>query len=321
MNTEKLSTKIYRKVRRLFEGLDTPWEFFLLCINCIVRIIVRKNFRLHVRSAERRMMRQHLKDGILIFREIRFPAIDPQLSSEASVKGIIEDTLFVYCKHDDCYEESEMESYYDLLSEGPYCFRNDLVDVTVEAGEVVLDAGSWIGDFAAYASVKNATTYAFEPSDTVYEYLQQTARLNKNIIPVKKGLGDTKITAEFTCDVGNSGSNRLAFGRRRPDGVMLLGEQLIEITTIDDFVCENSLTRVDFIKADIEGHERYMLKGALETLRRFAPKLAICTYHLPDDPEVLEKIIREANPKYNIVQKRKKLYASVPSKGWSPYVV
>ena len=86
----------------------------------------------------------------------------------------------------------------------------------------------------------------------------------------------------------------------------------IETTTIDDFVRKNNLPRVDFIKADIEGFERHMLAGAQETLARFAPKLALCTYHLPDDPEVMAELILKANPKYNIVQKRMKLYASVP---------
>ncbi|GHS89510.1 hypothetical protein AGMMS49957_12890 [Synergistales bacterium] len=44
------------------------------------------------------------------------------------------------------------------------------------------------------------------------------------------------------------------------------------------------MERMEFIKTDIEGYERHMLKGAAKTLKRFAPKLALCTYRLPDDP-------------------------------------
>jgi FkbM family methyltransferase len=49
----------------------------------------------------------------------------------------------------------------------------------------------------------------------------------------------------------------------------------ILITTLDKFVEDNKLERVDFIKADIEGAERDMLRGATNTLKTFAPKLAI----------------------------------------------
>ena len=86
---------------------------------------------------------------------------------------------------------------------------------------------------------------------------------------------------------------------------------LVKVTTIDQFVSENQIRKVDFIKADIEGTERYMLKGATETLRRFAPKLAICTYHLKDDPLVLDSIIKEANPAYTVMHTRHQLFASV----------
>ncbi|MDF2530903.1 MAG: methyltransferase FkbM family [Clostridia bacterium] len=47
-------------------------------------------------------------------------------------------------------------------------------------------------------------------------------------------------------------------------------------------------------------------------LKNHAPKLAICTYHLPDDKEVLERLILEVNPNYQIIHKWKKLYAYVP---------
>ena len=84
----------------------------------------------------------------------------------------------------------------------------------------------------------------------------------------------------------------------------------VETITLDSFVKERGLDRVDFIKADIEGYERYMLMGARETLRKFAPKLVLCTYHLPDDAEVLSALIKEANPDYNIVLKHYKLFAA-----------
>jgi FkbM family methyltransferase len=134
----------------------------------------------------------------------------------------------------------------------------------------------------------------------------KTAELNKNIYPVKKGLGNKKTNVSFHLEQNSNTSNRVASGPVDEE------DQTVEMTTVDAFVEENGLERVDFIKADIEGYERYMLEGAQETLKKFAPRLALCTYHLPDDPEVLESLIKKANPAYNVVQKRKKLYASVP---------
>jgi len=56
---------------------------------------------------------------------------------------------------------------------------------------------------------------------------------------------------------------------------------------------------------------RFQKEGTATTLKNFCPKLAICTYHLPNDPEVIEKIILEANPKYKTVHLHKKLFVCV----------
>jgi len=77
----------------------------------------------------------------------------------------------------------------------------------------------------------------------------------------------------------------------------------VRTTTLDNFVHENNLQKVDFIKADIEGAERIMLKGARQVLRDFSPKLSICTYHFPDDPQVLRELTLDANPNYVIEEK------------------
>jgi FkbM family methyltransferase len=125
------------------------------------------------------------------------------------------------------------------------------------------------------------------------------------IHPVNKGLGDRECELVLGIDGFNSGGNTIVKNRIAAN----LTEK-IKITTLDNFVHEQKLKKVDFIKSDIEGAERDMLKGARGVLKEFAPKLALCTYHLPDDPEVMEAIIKDANPDYKVVHIRKKLFAA-----------
>jgi len=300
---------IRNKFRGLLAGHYTAWEFFIYCVNSTILLFTRRNFYLHAKARGKRLKKKYLvhKEGYehYALKEVRLPLLK---SPEDDVFWwhIFEETFLFYMDYDDCYDETKMAQYYELGGDGPYCLYNNMVDVTVKAGDVVLDVGSWVGDFSAYASVKGASAvYAFEPSKSTCKYLLQTASLNKNIHVVMKGLGNVKTTSVIHTDYQNSSVNR--FVQEKTGS----GEYLAEITTIDSFVQENNLARVDFIKADIEGYERYMLEGAKETLKKFAPKLAICSYHLPDDPEVLAGIIKNANPAYNIVQKKAKLYASV----------
>jgi FkbM family methyltransferase len=306
LGTKKFWGIVLHRLRRLRAGKDTPLEILLLGVDYSIKAITHKDFRFRYEPMANRHEKKYLSAGSYTLKAAHLPLLDP-VTRGIFWGHVFEDTFEAYLEHDDCYDEAEMASYYDLMLEGTYGLRNDFVDATVEPGDVVLDVGSWIGDFAAYASVKGATTYAFEPSDAVFDYLLQTAKLNKNIYPVKKGLGAAKSTADFSSSINNSIGDKIISGNIANEEK----KHVIEITTIDAFVEENNLTRVDFIKADIEGHERYMLQGAKETLKKFAPKLAICTYHLPDDPEVLASLIKDANPNYSIVQKRKKLYASL----------
>lgn len=67
---------------------------------------------------------------------------------------------------------------------------------------------------------------------------------------------------------------------------------------LDTIVEMLGLERVDFIKMDIEGAEVDALLGAEETIKRFKPKLAICTYHRPTDPIEIRKILLNYNPNY-----------------------
>jgi FkbM family methyltransferase len=236
----------------------------------------------------------------------KLPDISGDKEKAQVLSCIFEESFFVHTFLDDNYSREHIILIDKYMNEGPYGYTDGVFDVTVKSGDVVIDAGAWIGDFGAYAVAKGATAYAFEPTKELYEYLFQTAALNgENFHPVHKGLSDHEGEAEISLVKNWSGSNSLVLMKNSP-----LSET-ITLTSLDKFVEENNMQRVDFIKSDIEGSERNLLRGATNVLKTFAPKLAISTYHLPDDPEVLEQIIKEANPNYTVVHLRHKLFAMV----------
>lgn len=223
------------------------------------------------------------------------------------LKECFMDTFLISCHFKDNYDKTIVEYVDRYTREGAYCYIDHETgfDVSVKKDDIVIDAGAWIGDFAAYASSIGAEVYAFEPSPSLLPILAQTCRLNNNkITSVAKGLGSKTENKLFRDSGGSAFANR--FVNKASEHTALL-----PITSIDDFVAENKIKKIDFIKADIEGAEREMLKGATKTLQEMTPKLAICTYHYPDDPEVLASLILKANPNYTIIQKRHKLYACV----------
>jgi len=172
----------------------------------------------------------------------------------------------------------------------------------INPDDIVIDAGACYGDFSLLAAkVFKAESYAFEPNNANYEKLLQTISLNScgdKIQAINSGVGSHAARLGFE---KNHGASKIS-GKE---------DTLVDVTTIDNFAFENGLARIDFIKADIEGHEREMLRGATKTLRDFAPKLSLCTYHLRDDPVVLRKIISKANPDYKFEQRRNILLAWV----------
>lgn len=49
----------------------------------------------------------------------------------------------------------------------------------------------------------------------------------------------------------------------------------VQLTTVDDFVAEARLDRLDFIKIDAEGSDFEVLKGARRTVERFRPTILL----------------------------------------------
>jgi len=127
--------------------------------------------------------------------------------------------------------------------------------------------------------------FAFEPLKGEREKLEKLVELNGlyNVTVIPKALGDknTKVSME---------------------GITIKeeGKGEIECITLDSWVEETKLPHLDFLKMDVEGYERKVLLGGMRTLQHFKPKMGICIYHLPDDPEILRELILQIDPEYEI---------------------
>jgi FkbM family methyltransferase len=279
--------------------------------------------------------RLFLKNGAFDFAGAKLPNISANPNMMYSLYQIFPD-VYIFPVFMNNIHTRELVEYFDpYMMEGPYGYTDGAFDVTVKPGDVIFDAGAWIGDFSAYAvSVSKRTQgggyelnrwdkqatisafthgemeynsvkcYAFEPFEENFSLLQKTAELNNHsIIPVNKGLGEKDFSMDVDVTSDTSGSS------------MFLGKSkertTIDITSVDKFVETNGIQKLDFIKSDIEGMERDLLRGAKNTLSELAPKLAICTYHNPEDPELLQDLIFSANPNYRIVHTRQKLFAAI----------
>lgn len=77
----------------------------------------------------------------------------------------------------------------------------------------------------------------------------------------------------------------------------------IKLRPLDEVPAQYALDSVDFIKMDIEGSERMASRGSIETLRRFKPRMALASYHVPGDAEALVEIARQAEPSYRVSAK------------------
>jgi len=189
-----------------------------------------------------------------------------------------------------------------LWSEGSY----EQFGLKVEKSDVVVDAGANIGIFSLYAASKGAKVYAFEPFPEAIRYLRRTLELNPKlagkITVMPMALMDRTARVKLTYVVDHIVSASIVIAR----GAAC---QEIPAVALDELMENNKLPKVTFIKADVEGAERLVLDGAAMILKKYRPKLAICTYHLKDDPEIIKEKILTANPSYEIHQTKYKLFA------------
>ena len=171
--------------------------------------------------------------------------------------------------------------------------------VGLHLGDTVIDCGAHVGLFTRFALNHGASrVVAIEPDPANLHCLRENLAgeiAEGKVILIEAGVWDTRTKLTLWQPEGELSSLAKSFVLQFKEGV-----EGLPVMPLDDIVSKLNLERVDFIKMDIEGSERHALRGAKQTLERFKPRLAICTYHLPDDPVVIPKIIAEARSDYHM---------------------
>jgi FkbM family methyltransferase len=167
----------------------------------------------------------------------------------------------------------------------------------VHPGDIVLDCGAQYGIYTRKALRAGARlVVAVEPSPQSLGCLRRTLApeiAEGRVLVYPKGVWDRDDILTLNLNPRDSATDSFVFSA--PQSVAAPN---IRLTTIDRMVSELKLPSVDFIKMDIEGAERRAILGAANTLARYKPRLAICVYHLPDDPVTIPKLVRQAMPAY-----------------------
>lgn len=160
-----------------------------------------------------------------------------------------------------------------------------------ERGAIVIDGGTFDGGSAKIFTEMGYKVYGFEMDKANYAIARKVAEEN-NFVVENMGLGFCKQEGHYNSS--GSSANKL-----NP-----YGSDTVQITSIDSYVRENDIPRIDFIKLDVEGAELDTLKGATYTIARFKPILALSAYHKWDDFWTLMNFVKSIRPDYEFAMRQ-----------------
>ncbi|HUJ47774.1 MAG TPA: FkbM family methyltransferase, partial [Rhizomicrobium sp.] len=144
-----------------------------------------------------------------------------------------------------------------------------------DPGMTVVDVGANDGYYTLFAARRVGSTgrvVAVEPSSRERVNLKRNIARNRldNVSVVPAALGSACGVADLRLAQGvHSGHNTL--GKFAHDGVLADRLQRVDVETLDKLEAALGLSRIDFIKIDVEGAEASVILGARHVLSTMRP--------------------------------------------------
>lgn len=219
-----------------------------------------------------------------------------EILAKRLIDGISEEDDFLRVKIKGCEEtlfynkRLSLHSLYQAIAEQLYDWHwhyYQIPQTKITSNDIVFDCGSAEGIFAFLNKRAAKHIYAFEPLPEYLEGLYKTFAGINNVSIIANALGDNCCEA-YLKKAGIASSITLE-----------KTETKVEIDTIDHF-CMTHDIKVSYIKADLEGYEMNLLRGATETIKEYRPKIAITTYHKANHARDICEFLKNIIPSYHI---------------------
>ncbi len=146
----------------------------------------------------------------------------------------------------------------------------------IDEGDIVVDIGAHKGGFLYWMQKgvkQGGKVYAFEPQKKLFKYLTKIFELKKweNVVIENLGLSSSEEEVSFfvpKTSKGDSPGARIDFLK---DGKEY-DKSKIQTTTLDKYFFDRQIYP-NLIKIDVEGHEKQVLNGGINLLKKAKPKI------------------------------------------------
>lgn len=172
-----------------------------------------------------------------------------------------------------CDPEDKRTVPLEILNFGDYeMIEMRMIRKFLNKDSIIIDIGANIGWYSLNLSkyIPHGRIIAFEPIPGIFKHLKKNIELN-NIVNVEAqnfGLSNKTGVLEFYYDPKFTAATSL----RNLHENEKLKKIRCRVRRLDDFILQ-ATPRIDFIKCDVEGAELFVIKGALETLKKTRPVL------------------------------------------------
>ncbi|MGN6267196.1 MAG: FkbM family methyltransferase [Ginsengibacter sp.] len=201
-----------------------------------------------------------------------------QLKEKEWLDNFADQNSFVFQFDEDIkiylYKDSILSRYiYDGFEKDEIQFLKS----NLKPGDIFVDIGSNVGLFSLVASKivgANGFVHSFEPTPQTFARLQKNIALNGFINIKAKNIGLSDEKGKLDLQISENGFDAWnTFAKK--ENKRFQHKVSIEVSTIDDELTEIDKSRISFMKIDVEGWEKFVLKGGTSFFRNYSPVVMV----------------------------------------------